>query len=103
MRSMTFKKIAIIVLATAVGLTAVYTGFLKINAHLMGLFTKIPDSIEGFDNYEKHLQKAYAKIKTATWEEYRQEELEDLEFRIKQARVMKKVLERLKEMKQLGG
>ena len=96
------RKIAWIVFGTAVLLTVIYTGFLKINAHLMGLFTQIPDSIEGFDNYERHLQKAYSKIKTATWEEYRQEELEDLEFRIKQARVMKNVLERLKEMKQLG-
>ena len=97
------KKTTWMVFGAAVLLTAIYTGFLKINAHLMGLFTKIPDSIEGFDNYERHLQKAYSKIRTATWEEYRQEELEDLEFRIKQARVMKNVLGRLKELKQLGG
>ena len=94
------KSIAVLIILFVL-LYAIYTGFLKVNSELIGVLSEIPSKIQGFENYEKHLHKAYSKIKTATWDEYRQEELEDLEFRIRQAQVVKVALEKLEKLNQL--
>lgn len=97
------KKVLIWLVILAVCMTVLYTGFLKINASLIGVFTVIPDQTQGFENYIAHKRKMLAAIRTCSFDEFRQEQLEDLEYEIRYLEILNGVIKKMSGLRQLGG
>ena len=68
---------------------------------VMSPFGHIPDQLVGFDNYVKHKRRMLERIRIYTWEEWKQEELEDLEFEVRYAEIAQEVLRKLSKRGEL--
>ena len=70
---------------------------------MMSPFGHIPDQLEGFENYIRHKERSLDKLRNTNieWSEYRQEELEDVEFELRYSKILHEWLRKLSQRGEL--
>ena len=98
------KKYVLILLACLAAGVLAYNTIQKTISHVIGITSQIPDDMAGFENFEARLKLHLQRIQDPhyTFEEMKQDEMERLQYEVKYAEVVHKILDKLRKYHQLG-
>lgn len=99
------KKPILIALCLLFACYAFYQITQRTFAHIVGITTKIPDDLQSFENYKARLNFHLNRMDEPNYsfKELKQDRMEELQFEVKYAEVVLKMLKELDKYRQLGG
>lgn len=79
-----------------------WNGVRHFSSYIIGIYTDVPDKIEGFERYSRHVNWMYENIDGWTFEEFKIQERDRLRWERDAAEVAATMLKRLKKAQQIG-
>lgn len=74
----------------------------KIEGYMIGVADTVPEKVNGLGNYEAKMTQSMRNINKMSWEEYRQQRKEELEFEVELIQTVRSIYNTLQEKNMIG-